>query len=226
MKRRIYIFFTFCVCALLCGCGMIHWGEQYSESLIHCYYVINHVEDVEIQPYPDNRFDISLPLKYYAIRQHNDETYVERHKELSSRYGDIGLNSWVAEDLWFVHDSWAFPLSEFTIVSDVDFDMEHPTGTLLNDIVEIRYRTMKYFIENNYNRKNKDSALNIPIEGEEVVKRVSELEPQDAIFMDPRSMQISFMSQPTINKEHNISVRVTLEGYLPYKFTFEANFAE
>lgn len=215
MKRVIVV----CITMLLCGCDLVHWNETYLQSYTWAYCVIDDKSEAEVVIGGDKIF-FSLPLEKYAIRDESSGAY----DELSRLYGDDNFNTW---SYWLVFgpksNSWAFPFSTFEIVGVADFDDHHPAGALLNDVVEITYTTHKFFIENGYQHTDKGRASD-DYSGNQVTKKLSELLPDDAIFMEPESFVLSFSSQPTIAQQNRFSLKVCLEGEEPYIVEFDMDF--
>ncbi len=168
----------------------------------------------------------------YEPSKEEERAWKERHQELSLRYGDIGFNTWTAVDHPFIV-TWAFPFEVFDVVSNADYDAAHPAGVSLNDIVEITYTTHKPFIENGYKHMievdgvmqlDKDRAIN-DYGGDKVTKKLSELQPEDAIFMEADSFSLSFVDQPTAAQNHTFTVTVEFENGEPYTFSFDMDFS-
>ena len=160
-------------------------------------------------------------LQYEPTRE-KEKVWKERHQELSLQYGDIGFDTWTAVDYPSI-GSWAFPFEVFDVISNADYDAGHPAGVSLNDIVEITYITHKPFIENGYKHTDASRPTN-DYSGDKVTKRLSELQPEDAIFMEADSFLLSFVDLPTSAQSHTFTVTIEFENSEPYSFSFDMDF--
>lgn len=66
-------------------------------------------------------------------------------KELAAQFKDYGYNGgyWVRAILFS-------PLKQLSIVSDVDFDEQHPAGMPLDDLINVQYYSAEKFIKSGY----------------------------------------------------------------------------
>lgn len=211
-----------CVALLLCGCERSYLRE----SFVLTYKTIDGLGNVEIQKDAHNGLYVLLPQTIYASSSsyYVNDIIGERYEELSGKYGDVNFNRWVYE-AQIRADSWAFPFYTFTVVSDADFDEEHPAGAPLDDVVDIKYYTYRLYIENGYRHTDERAWTSNDYSGDWVVKRLSDLAPEDAVFMDPTEpIGLSFVSTPTLNRQHHMTVTVWLETCQPYTFEFDMDF--
>ena len=94
------------------------------------------------------------------------------------------------------------------IVSNSDFDTNHPAGTLLNDIITLKWQTIKNFIDNEY--KWLDGKTGIA-EGTLLSNRevqLSALQPNDLILIFNSTIEFDFNKTPTNSKTHYFTVTV------------------
>lgn len=214
------------------GCSNpFHLWEDYYESFVRRYWIIDK-QDTAIVETSKSFVLIKLPHRVYArptpFRGDNlmeQELQVERFDELSKRYGDINFNRWVSsEDSW-LGTSWAFPFAVFEVVSNLDFDEQHPAGTPLNDVMTIRYYTYKLYIENGYKHTDERAIASNDYSGDWVTKPLSEFVPEDAIFMAPDyAFELYFVTTPTNEQHHHLTLTVGLEGEDPYTVEFDMDF--
>lgn len=221
MKKAIIRAILCCSLLLMCGCKHMFETGTFYESYISKYYITASQTANLGSSFTKGYIDI--PVVLYASRGETSEELGVRYKELSTRYGDTNFNSWVSYPS-FRPCSWAFPFSKFTIVSDADFDEDHLAGTPLDDIVNIIYTTHKPFVENNYKHVDIRRSSN-DYSGYKETKRLSELTPEDAIFMEPKSILLGFPVNPTIAQTHHFTVTIHLEGQEPYSFELDADFS-
>ena len=95
-----------------------------------------------------------------------------------------------------------------SIVSDSDYDAEHPAGSELGDIVMFESITYIDYIRSGYQGQK----------GKMIYKLVSELLPDDMILLHmsmPGSKwlaRLKFFSDPTLSKVHNITVTMVADN--------------
>ena len=71
---------------------------------------------------------------------------------------------------------------------------------------------------------DKDRAIN-DYGGDKVTKKLSEFQPEDAIFMEVDRFSLSFVDQPTAAQNHTFTVTVEFEHSEPYSFSFDMDFS-
>ena len=229
MKYKVKIFAVLAVVTLGVACNSLHPMEEYRETYVAAYCKIFHPNEAEIC-LNGSSVQVEIPTYIYARRSgalwepsnKEDDAMVEAYGELSKVYGDSGFNTWCAVDEPSL-TSWAFPFEVFDVVSNADYDAAHPAGMSLNDIVEITYTTHKYFIENGYKHTDASRATN-DYSGDKVTKKLSELQSEDAIFMEADSFSLRFVEQPTAAQSHTFTVTVEFEHGEPYSFSFDMDF--
>ena len=221
MKRVLLFCCSILTLLLSCDVGV------YRESLIHCYLEID--PSGEAISYKEaSSVKVVLPTSMYAQclqyepTREEERVWKEKHQELSLQYSDIGFNAWTALDYPFI-GCWAFPFKAFDVVSNADYDDVHLAGVSLNDIVEITYTTHKYFIETGYKHTDANRSVN-DYSGDWVTKRLSELQPEDSIFMEAGYFSLRFVEQPTAAQSHTFTVTVEFEHGEPYSFSFDMDF--
>lgn len=246
--KRIFHTIILILCLCLYGCSVL-WPEQ---TIFFDSYVVEY-DNIDYSGEPElfinnnrNLVTVNLPTETYAFYawegisetwkdNPNWELWHERHRELSQKNGDVGFNmEWPY--LWgpYRNSVWNTDnlISAITIVSDADYDLAHPAGVSLNDIVEISYVTHKPFIENEYRHMIVvDGVKQVDIDrptndyGGDVVSCIlSDMQlPDDAIFMDSDSFSLRFTNQPTAAKNHTFTVTIEFEHSEPYSFTFDLN---
>ena len=147
----------------------------------------------------------------------------EQFLKIAERNGDTSFNRKVfnGERLG---EAFADNFHELHIVSDADWDEEHPAGTLLDDILSVRMYSFAEFIRNGYHdlARNKSEPLGDYRSLQIIQKRVSELTSDDMeiiaysisdMTLQTKSPVIVFTSAPTLEKEHTLTLRwTTVEG--------------
>ena len=96
--------------------------------------------------------------------------------------------------------------ASINIVSDMDFDAEHPAGTSLNDVMWIAFRSYYDYIASNYTSKVPYSAN----EGErEYFKKLEELSSDELRLLCHNTLGCAFRKYPDELKEHTITFTIT-----------------
>jgi hypothetical protein len=148
----------------------------------------------------------------------------ELYDALCEKYGDMTYNREEFVPIGFEPEFLAYSPVSITIVSDADYDDQHPAGTSLADIVTYDSQSSKPFIDNGYvmhewdeNDKGKFyyySNTNVrPFYP--VCKKASELVADDfQLIYDPIDNVVGYIyfdALPTLEKTHNITVTFTDE---------------
>lgn len=102
-------------------------------------------------------------------------------------------------------------ITSISIVSDTDFDIEHPAGTPLDNIVYAEASTPYYFINNGYKYPD-NMAVDSSIYCNNIIyKLLSELDAEGLILVQPY-LHLSFSKFPTLNKTHTLTLTCALES--------------
>ena len=157
------------------------WGYE-SKNLV-TGYVFPEEMSVSIGVLDSSRISFGVRTKGFVVGRHlkgvwgefrdlTDEDVVERARlfdSMSVVYGDTAYNHLVS-----MSENWAlaYPIDSIAIVSDVDYDVNHPAGSNLFDLVNIE--TYSY----GENVINKNPSRNFVLE-----KKVSELTPVNRTLM-------------------------------------------
>lgn len=242
MKLKLYIpILALCLC-IMYGCYLGPWTEIYwfYESFIVAYVNVDYSEDVEVSriPLQSRCVSVIIPTEIHAHyvfdgfserwKQDNPdwELWHERHRELSRKNGDVGFDREV-DVTNYVHNPKVWNtdnlISTMYVVSNADYDDVHLAGVSMNDIVEITYSTHKPFIENGYKHTDANRSVN-DYSGDWVTKRLSELQPEDSIFMEAGYFSLRFVEQPTAAQSHTFTVTIEFEHGEPYSFSFDMDF--
>lgn len=231
------------ICLCLYGClGPLTETYYFYESLVSVYENVDYSEEVEVErvsSFP-HRVVVRIPTETYARytwdstperwKQDNPdwELWHERHRELSQKNGDVGFNKNIndTDGCAFHYRVWNTDnlITSISIVSNTDFDENHPAGTLLDDVIAITYVSYKSIIENNYTLPEGVGYGNC---GYDVTKLLSEFESEDSRFMAStvggygNSFWLKFVQDPTLAMQHTFTVTIEFEHGEPYSFTFD-----
>ena len=110
------------------------------------------------------------------------------------------------------------------VVSNADFDEQHPAGTLLNDIIRFAGTSINEFLQSNYiyqyEWKNKPADFSVESRfygypyHSPVNKLLSETTAEDLLSLDSESCFgfLLFEKEPTLSKEHELTVTIVLDN--------------
>ncbi len=147
----------------------------------------------------------------------------EEFLRLATRNDDTSFNQWVPDHLCLRTPAFANNFRELHVVSNADWDEEHPAGSLLDDILLVRLYSYANFIHEGYPGKNDNTFLSKRKYLSVIKKLMSELTPADMEMIyccevndfstDTLYPVIVFTSAPTLEKEHTLTLRWTSLGY-------------
>lgn len=245
MKKHMMLIFSV-ASFLLSGCMLLLGeGDVFFSSYVLEYQDIDYQGEAVLHN-RIGRVAIDLPRKLYArqnVWQSDAPEQVElhtKHQELSHRNGDVGFDTWG----WGDSDSYPHVhvwntdnlITSITVVSDADFDTDHPAGVNLGDIIEIAYTTHKPFIDNGYKHLDSSRAIN-DYSGYERRKLLVDFTSEDSLFTDSKhsyvadfdyqrcAFELQFTEFPTQSTCHTLTVTFNFERG-PYTIEFDMNFGE
>lgn len=139
------------VCALLSSCDRIQTTKL--DSFVQMYYSFDSFYLVAIDEKcvdVANSIDWNSILTYYCCN-------TNKYNDLCQKHGDTSYNfKWESiEGSPNVINYPSFDFENLSIVSDKDYDVRHPAGTSLNDVVRYMSFSPKKFIESGYKKKYK-----------------------------------------------------------------------
>lgn len=103
----------------------------------------------------------------------------EEFLRLATRNDDTSFNQWVPDHLCLRTPAFANNFRELHVVSNADWDEEHPAGSLLDDILLVRLYSYANFIHEGYPGKNDNTFLSKRKYLSVIKKLMSELTPAD-----------------------------------------------
>ena len=228
MKRLILL--SIAVLLLLLGCDRAK--TVLFRSYITIYYYSKNIQlkitdDGNIAIYKKyTSEDVNIKTASYSFKSKGEEK--KKYDELCKIHNDMSYNqkrSYIVAPLW--GRCSAIDFREIDVISDKDFDSEHPAGTSLKDIVRFVSVSPKKFIDSGYketfnwekNEPNffaKDSMIPtmfqpeswnyFPING--LLKDIG----TDEMQMLPENTHgiLSFDKEPTAEKEHLLKVTIDI----------------
>lgn len=226
------------ICFAMASCKLIEedLGYRYRESYLTHYTQIdkNTIDDVKILSYktsqsfePYFRFYHKISLtwgaKTIACVESTDVELTENFKELSNHYGDNTYNRKVMDFRYHDERALADQYAGIQIVSDADFDENHPAGSSLADIIMCLYGTYWPYIQSNY----LDTPDNSHAKSVDVLKRINELTVEDLTLIrttDKFCFELYILNTPTLATQHNLTITMTTVEGEEYKYIVPVDF--
>ena len=231
MKRLILL--SIAALLLLLGCDRAK--TVLFRSYITIYYYSKNIQlkitdDGNIAIYKEYTSEnVNIKTASYSFKSKGEEK--KRYDELCKIHNDLSYNqkrSYIADPLWGICS--AIDFREIDVVSNKDFDSEHPAGKSLKDVVRFVSISPKQFIDSGYKatfdwKKNepgffaKDPMIpsmfryekenHFPING-----LLSDIGKDEMQMLPVNTHGILFFDkQPTAEKEHSLTVTIyTREG--------------
>ena len=228
MKRLILL--SIAVLLLLLGCDRAK--TVLFRSYITIYYYSKNIQlkitdDGNIAIYKKyTSEDVNIKTASYSFKSKGEEK--KKYDELCKIHNDMSYNqkrSYIVAPLW--GRCSAIDFREIDVISDKDFDSEHPAGTSLKDIVRFVSVSPKKFIDSGYKetfncRRNKPKIFKkesmissmfheetenyFPING--LLKDIG----SDEMQMLPEDTHgiLFFDKEPTAEKEHTLKVTIDI----------------
>ena len=228
MKRLI--FFSLTVVLLLLGC------DRAKTVLFRSYInIYDYSENIQLKITDDGNIaiykkytseDVNIKTASYSFKSKGEEK--KKYDELCKIHNDMSYNqkrSYIVAPLW--GRCSAIDFREIDVISDKNFDSEHPAGTSLKDIVRFVSVSPKKFIDSGYKetfnwRRNKPKIFKkesmissmfheetenyFPING--LLKDIG----SDEMQMLPEDTHgiLFFDKEPTAEKEHLLTVTIDI----------------
>ena len=228
MKRLILL--SIAAVLLLLGCDRAK--TVLFRSYITIYYYSKNIQlkitdDGNIAIYKEYTSEnVNIKTASYSFKSKGEEK--KRYDELCKIHNDMSYNqkrSYIVAPLW--GRCSAIDFKEIDVISDKDFDSEHPAGTSLKDIVRFVSISPKKFIDSGYKetfnwRRNKPKIFKkesmissmfheetenyFPINGllKDIGKDEMQMLPEDTHGI------LFFDKEPTAEKEHLLTVTIDI----------------
>ena len=226
MKRLILL--SIAVLLLLLGCDRAK--TVLFRSYITIYYYSKNIQlkitdDGNIAIYKKyTSEDVNIKTASYSFKSKGEEK--KKYDELCKIHNDMSYNqkrSYIVVPIW--GRCSAIDFREIDVISDKDFDSEHPAGTSLKDIVRFVSVSPKKFIDSGYKetfnwRRNrpeifkKDSMILSLFQRETEnyfpINRLLKDMGRDEMQMLPANTHgiLFFDKKPTADKEHKLKVTI------------------
>lgn len=205
----------------------------YLRSYIMTYYDFEALEltlsmdgEIIINEYPNEGVDGVLGSRNKWLGSYNSTGAMKvAYDALCEKHNDMEYNrDFVVFDGFGPHHTYGLGV-DFTsidIVSNADFDDEHPAGSSLGNIVAFRSLSLKPFIDSNYTIEGDTPERYTVIQG-----LLFELTPEQLVLLGRRYgdlATLSFEKEPTLSKTHTFTVTMTADDGRVFKDTVEMTF--
>ena len=230
MKRLI--FFSLTVVLLLLGCDRAK--TVLFRSYINTYFYNKNIQlkiteagNIAIYRETSSEYKTNTPSAVYSFESKGEEK--KRYDELCKIHNDLSYNkkrSYIVVPIWGICS--AIDFREIDVISDKDFDSEHPAGTSLKDIVRFVSVSPKKFIDSGYQEtfnweKNEPKIFKKEKETNKLFS-YSELKnyfPINGLLKDIGTYEMQmlpedthgilfFDKEPTAEKEHTLKVTIDI----------------
>lgn len=241
-KKNITIFLAafFGLAVVMASCWNLNSNEYYLRSMVNSYN-----KPVELKIEETYRVGVlSVSMKsvvggtYLSPSEINGKHFYDFWCE---KHGDMSYNRKISFGVGAPSGPHEFIAADYTainIISDTDWDAQHPAGTSLNDIVMFYSASPIEYIKSGYKEKYNWNQISVPsffhsymengstLYGgvsigkgtnpfHPVIKTADELTPEDMVLLGNGNLYtlclLEFTSFPTENKDHNITVTLTTD---------------
>lgn len=139
----------------------------------------------------------------------------ELYEKLCRMCGDTAYNATERREIDRLNATNFPHFTTINVVSDKDFDAEHPAGTSLNDVMSIRYVSAQRFIESGYTAERSRH--------EEISKPLDELTSNELMYSIDNTFLV-FDKEPDVLEKHTLTITcINAEGEsysVEYKYDF------
>lgn len=205
-----------CALLLLAGCGM-HMTFPWSYHCPDAYIAIYYKSDMFLPSLqPRNQHELLLrwnPEQEYAYDSEGED--LEIYKRLCEKNGDISYGKRVLKP---EHEypgvpqrqSYYHNILSIEVVSDRDYDSEHPAGASLGDIVKYYANSFEDFIENGYQHT---SEMDVDFNFTRISGLLNEIPDDGLCLLEGFEMSLEFPEDipDSAAGEHNLTIAITTD---------------
>ena len=199
MKREKLGFLSaFLLLLFLCSCET--GGRVYCRSFINSYIVSD--QRIDVYHISDNCILFTIKGSRVDIFSTGDDQAL--YDRICKENNDMTYNGYTTLiiDGFPLNVSYYPNFASINIVSDMDFDAEHPAGTSLNDLLFVNYSSYYDYIASNY-------TLNYPDGRKGYIKMINDIETNDLKLLASRGNNLSFTKYPDVLNKHTLTITFT-----------------
>lgn len=219
MKR--YKFLLVALSCFLCGCGWVPpWEYYYAESFIACYLA----GDIQVGFQRNNYIRNNYINLYWATFDTNEYSHKscgkekEIYEQLCEKHNDIGYNEWEVDNRDLDSGDFNYRMvywKDFVaidVISDRDFDTEHPAGSSLGDVV--MYWGISYWewVKSGYSLYDENGIRHARTTVEGYVNNIPE---EGLCLIEELSLHFPFVPE-SAEGEHNLTITITADDGTVY----------
>lgn len=204
--------YLFCLIAAMVfmGCsnedGKISGAERSSHFITH-FVVVDNIEcSIGNNPFV-------APVVYIRCggKILHDGQYGNGFTLLQEMYGDT---SFTGSTVPFSNGAYAYPIDKISVITDNDFDAEHPAGTAIDDIVKLKFASYEPFISNGYQYPEVDESAvlggGLVSMGEFFLTEINR--EMSKLISAKKSPSLKFMKEPDVAGMYSFSLQITFNG--------------
>lgn len=195
---------------LFCGCvkKSIPGDDAWQSKYLILWYVTPYQLSIPDATLSSER----LTLIKFELDGEMIESKDSRYQALASRYGDTDYNGPISFSTYGPGAYMFFSevIKSISVVSDADYDAEHPAGTPLDDIIYFDGSTPYYYIQNGY-KAPPDMEADQKSRYTRIYKRLSEINDGDLILISVFG-NFEFKALPTESNTHKLKFVFALES--------------
>ncbi len=154
--------------------------------------------------------------KYVTFKSDGEDKRI--YDSLCVAHNDMTYNRKVRLVMDIIDVRCTFPdVVRYDVVSNIDFDDRHPAGSLLNDLMTIRFHSVQKYIDSGY------TGYPDPFYREETMP-LPDMMSYDMRLLCGSLGDLIFTKKPDVPAVHRITVSVTTENGKVYSDTIEYDF--
>jgi hypothetical protein len=156
MKVKLLFLVALCI---LSSCGSD--DPHYEKS---SYYITNYLYDIDgagvhMADYAPKTLSITLSGK--VVNRYGLGDSFDIHKSFSEKFKDTSFNK--SSIKMFIEPVIADTITQINIFCKQAFDSDHPANSNINDIVQLRYTSVKSYIESHYSNSKGYEIIQEPL---------------------------------------------------------------
>lgn len=201
------IFLLMLVAVVLVGCTQSE--KHFCRSLVQEYRHNKTLEVAETYEGNDDMFEKTIQLYFvcdYSVDMLSEGAEKELYDSLCKQNNDMAYNRedrFIPDKTNFNNKCYFPDVAHIDVVSDADFDAEHPAGTSLNDCIELFCTSFYNYIANGYTGADKNNMTN------RIEMPLSELTETSLPLIKDGHYWLEFTKLPDAEQVHTMTITFT-----------------